>query len=236
MNPESTEVTFCVRGVVSPLLANVYLHYVFDLWVRQWRHRSATGDMVVVRYADDIVLGFEQRSDAERFLQEWRDRMRQFGLELHPDKTRLIEFGRHAAEQRRQGREQAGDVQLSRVHPSLWDDPENRSVHRQAPDYPQTTFSQAQSAEGGASASVAHASRATRAVVALGRAGLVQLPRGAGQYRQSERLPQSGSSALVPRASATGPTPSDDLGSVSYSGPSLASQCQDSAPSSERAL
>ena len=89
-------------AVVSPLLANVYLHYVFDLWVRRWRRRSATGDMIVVRYADDIVLGFEHRADAERCLQEWTDRMRAFGLDLHPDKTRLIEFGRHAAEQRTQ--------------------------------------------------------------------------------------------------------------------------------------
>jgi group II intron reverse transcriptase/maturase len=88
-------------AVASPLLANVYLHYVFDLWVRRWRRHSATGDMIVVRYADDIVLGFEHRADAERFLEEWRNRMRSFGLELHPDKTRLIEFGRHAAEQRK---------------------------------------------------------------------------------------------------------------------------------------
>jgi group II intron reverse transcriptase/maturase len=73
-------------AVVSPLLANVYLHYVFDLWVRRWRRQSATGDMVVVRYADDIVLGFEHRADAERFHEEWRDRMRSFGLELPPDK------------------------------------------------------------------------------------------------------------------------------------------------------
>lgn len=80
-------------AVASPVLANVYLHYVFDLWVRQWRRRSATGDMIVVRYADDAVLGFEHRSDAERFLQEWKDRLRQFGLELHPDKTRLIDSG-----------------------------------------------------------------------------------------------------------------------------------------------
>jgi len=97
-----TEVGTPQGAVASPLLANIYLHYVFDLWVRQWRHRSATGDMMVVRYADDIVLGFEHRSEAERFLREWQDRMRQFGLELHPDKTRLIEFGRHAAEQRTQ--------------------------------------------------------------------------------------------------------------------------------------
>jgi RNA-directed DNA polymerase len=97
-----TEVGTPQGAVASPLLANVYLHYVFDLWVQHWRKHHATGDAVVVRYADDIVMGFEHRADAERFLQEWKDRMRKFGLELHPDKTRLIEFGRHAAENRKQ--------------------------------------------------------------------------------------------------------------------------------------
>jgi RNA-directed DNA polymerase len=87
--------------VASPLLANVFLHYAFDLWVKQWRTRFATGDMIVVRYADDFVVGFQHRRDAERFLQELGGRMEKFGLELHPEKTRLIEFGRFAAENRR---------------------------------------------------------------------------------------------------------------------------------------
>ena len=85
---------------VSPLLANVYLHYVFDLWADQWRRRHARGEVVLVRFADDYVVGFEHREDAERFLAELRDRFAQFGLELHPEKTRLIEFGRFAAENR----------------------------------------------------------------------------------------------------------------------------------------
>src|SRR2546427_2748724 len=97
-----TEVGTPQGAVASPLLANIYLHYVFDLWVQRWRKHQATGDMIAVRYADDIVLGFEHRTDAEQFLQHWRDRMRQFGVELHPDKTRLIEFGRHAADTRKQ--------------------------------------------------------------------------------------------------------------------------------------
>ena len=89
-------------AVVSPLLANVYLHYVFDLWVETWRKKVARGDVIVVRYADDLVLGFQNRADAQRFLWEFRDRLARFGLELHPDKTRLIEFGRFAVRNRKQ--------------------------------------------------------------------------------------------------------------------------------------
>lgn len=88
-------------AVISPLLANIYLHYVFDLWALQWRKRHAQGNVIFVRYADDIVVGFARKTDAERFLAEMRDRLRQFALTLHPDKTRLIEFGRFAAEDRK---------------------------------------------------------------------------------------------------------------------------------------
>ncbi len=84
-------------SVISPLLANVYLHYVFDLWAERWRRREATGDMIIVRYADDIVVGFEHEADARRFWDAMRERLREFALSLHPDKTRLIEFGRFAA-------------------------------------------------------------------------------------------------------------------------------------------
>ncbi len=91
-------------GSISPLLANVYLHYVFDLWVHRWRQRPGHGDVVVVRYADDFVVGFQHRTDAEQFLGELRQRLARFHLELHPDKTRLVEFGRFAArDRRRQG-------------------------------------------------------------------------------------------------------------------------------------
>jgi RNA-directed DNA polymerase len=89
-------------GSASPLLANVYLHYVFDLWVRAWRRQQARGDMIVVRFADDIVLGFQYKSEAERFREELAQRLRKFRLELHPDKTRLVEFGRFAADNRQQ--------------------------------------------------------------------------------------------------------------------------------------
>jgi len=89
------------RGaVISPLLANIYLHYVFDLWAQQWRRREAKGDMVVVRYADDLVVGFEHEAEARRFWDAMRIRFEQFSLELHGDKTRLLEFGRYAIERR----------------------------------------------------------------------------------------------------------------------------------------
>ncbi len=84
-------------SVISPLLANIYLHYAFDLWAEQWRRREAKGDMIVVRYADDIILGFEHEAEARRFLDVMRERLAKFALSLHPDKTRLIEFGRFAA-------------------------------------------------------------------------------------------------------------------------------------------
>ena len=87
-------------GSASPLLANVYLHYVFDLWVQAWRQKHAHGDVIVVRFADDIVLGFQVKSDAERFWAELAERFRKFHLELHPEKTRLLEFGPYAAEHR----------------------------------------------------------------------------------------------------------------------------------------
>ena len=85
-------------SVISPLLANVYLHYVFDLWAERWRRREATGDMIMVRYADDLVVGFQHETDARRFWDAMRERLREFSLSLHPDKTRLIEFGRFAAQ------------------------------------------------------------------------------------------------------------------------------------------
>ncbi len=103
---EDGAVTASDRGtgqgsVISPLLANIYLHYVFDLWAERWRRREATGDMIIVRYADDIVVGFAHEMDARRFLDEMRERLGKHSLSLHPEKTRLIEFGRHAAENRK---------------------------------------------------------------------------------------------------------------------------------------
>ena len=88
-------------SVISPLLGNIYLHYVLDLWAKRWRKREATGDMIIVRYADDVVVGFEREDDAGRFLDAMRVRLEEFTLSLHPDKTRLLEFGRFAAARRK---------------------------------------------------------------------------------------------------------------------------------------
>ncbi len=107
-------------AVISPLLANIYLHYVFDLWAQQWRQRQAQGTVIIVRYVDDIVAGFAHQTDAERFLAEMGERLRQFALRLHPDKTRLIEFGRYAAGTARKARPwQTGQLRLPRLHPYL---------------------------------------------------------------------------------------------------------------------
>src|SRR6516164_8051945 len=98
--PFEVEVIFCVQGATSPLLANVYLHYVFDLWATRWRRHEATGDMILMRYADDIVVGFEHEADARRFWDDMRKRFEEFPLSPNQDKTRMIEFGRFAAERR----------------------------------------------------------------------------------------------------------------------------------------
>jgi RNA-directed DNA polymerase len=103
---ENGVVTVSERGtgqgaVISPLLANIYLYYVLDLWANRWRQRETTGDMIIVRYADDFIVGFQHESDARRFLDEMRERLKKFALTLHPEKTRLIEFGRFAAERRK---------------------------------------------------------------------------------------------------------------------------------------
>jgi group II intron reverse transcriptase/maturase len=120
-------------AVVSPLIANVYLHYTFDLWADVWRRRMANGDVIIVRYADDLVMGFQHWADAMRFLEEFKERLAKFGLELHPDKTRLIEFGRYAARDRKQrGEGETGDLQLLGLYPLLWAAPQDQDLHRLA--------------------------------------------------------------------------------------------------------
>ena len=119
-------------AVISPLLANIYLHYVFDLWAQQWRKRHARGNVILVRYADDIVAGFEHKADAERFRASLNERMARFALTLHQEKTRLIEFGRSAAANRQRrglgkaSTSSAGEFQLPGVHAYLRTHPARR--------------------------------------------------------------------------------------------------------------
>jgi RNA-directed DNA polymerase len=96
-----SEVGTVQGGSISPLLSNIYLHYVLDLWVQRWRQKQANGEMIFVRFADDFVAGFQHRQEAERHLVELRERIAKFGLELHADKTRIVEFGRYAEQNRR---------------------------------------------------------------------------------------------------------------------------------------
>jgi RNA-directed DNA polymerase len=104
-------------AVISPLLGNIYLHYVFDLWAERWRRQEARGDVIVVRYADDLVAGFEHENDARRFLDAMRERFAAFSLLLHPAKTRVIEFGRRAAVQSQETRcQQTGHLRVSGLH------------------------------------------------------------------------------------------------------------------------
>jgi len=114
----------------SPMLSNVYLNYVFDLWIRWWRESRCHGEMIVVRYADDFVIGFEHRAEAEACLDELRARFAKFGLKLHDGKTRLLEFGRFAATNRkRRGEKRQQTLRLPRVHTQVCEAKERREFH-----------------------------------------------------------------------------------------------------------
>ena len=140
-------------GSASPLLANVYLHYVFDLWVQAWRQKCAHGDVIVVRFADDIVVGFRDKADADQFRAELTERMRKFNLELHPEKTRLLEFGPFAIEQPAEAwRRETGDVQLPRLYAHLREEEEQWNVYGVAADDTQETADEAERGESRASA------------------------------------------------------------------------------------
>jgi RNA-directed DNA polymerase len=114
-------------SVISLLLANVHLHYCFDLWAERWRRQEAHGDMIIVRYADDLVTGFEHEDDARRFLDAMRERLEAFALTLHSDKTRLIEFGRHAATNRKT--RGLGKPETFVARQSGWEHSDNQDGH-----------------------------------------------------------------------------------------------------------
>lgn len=169
-------------GVISPLLANIYLHYVFDLWTHQWRGRHARGDVMIVRYADDSVLGFESKADVDRFLEDLKGRFAQFGLTLNEDKTRVLQFGRFAAQARaKQGASKAADVRLPWVHPHLWEIPVERLVPTEAADLGEANACPTQGDSTGADAPHARADPRGRPLAAARSPGVLQLPRRTGQ-------------------------------------------------------
>jgi len=168
--------------VISPLLANVYLHYAFDLWAKRWREREATGDMIIVRYADDIITGFQYESDARRFRDAMRERLGEFALSLHPDKTRLIRVRPLRGGQSRAARvRQAGNLPFPGPNVHL-----RQVARRQVPDpQEEPTRPHAGQAQGHqAGVATAHASVDTRTgqVAGTRRARGLQLPRRADQH------------------------------------------------------
>jgi len=208
---------------VSPLLANIYLHYVFDLWAHQWRTRHARGDMVITRFADDYVVGFEHRDDADRFWADLRDRLAKFGLELNAEKTRLIRFGRFAAQQRKErdlgkpetfqflgfthisGKTRKGRFMLKRITDSKRSQVklhalEGELLRRRDQPVPE---------QGRWLASVPARAR--------------QLLRRAGQPAGAARLPLRGRPALVHGAPASQPAHASDLGADATSARTMAS-------------
>ncbi len=178
-----------LRGaVISPLLANIYLHFCFDLWAQRWRRRHARGRVLYVRYADDIVAGFEHKEDAQRFLAELRVRLEKFALTLHPEKTRLIEFGRFAAASRarrglRKPRRSAFWASFISVgaHVPGTSSSSGRHVRRDARE--------TESPQGGAAATNARADPGAGSMAGASGARIFRVLRGADQRGESDGVP-----------------------------------------------
>jgi RNA-directed DNA polymerase len=197
-------------AVISPLLANLYLHYALDLWAERYRRREATGDMILVRYADDFIVGFEHEHDARRFLDALRERLKEFALSLHPEKTRLIEFGRFAADNRQRrglgkpetftflgftficSKSKRGRFQIRR-----------KSRRDRAGEDPR--------AQGGAATAHAPVDSRTGKMAEAGRHRLLQLPCGADQQSDARRLPLLCHRTLEADAPAAQPNGRHDL-------------------------
>jgi RNA-directed DNA polymerase len=200
-------------AVISPVLANLYLHYVLDLWVEAWRKKQAHGDVIIVRYADDAVLGFEHREDAEHFLEQLRERLAKFGLELHPEKTRLIEFGRFAAERRKKrGARKPETFNFLGFTHILWDQPPDGQIHDPPEDDRQANGSQAQRNSSATAQAHARARPGNREVAAAGGDGVFPISRYSRQLGAAASVSQRRALELAPGASASQPTSSHELG------------------------
>jgi group II intron reverse transcriptase/maturase len=199
-------------SVISPLLANLYLHYVFDLWAERWRRREAKGDMILVRYADDIVVGFQYESDARRFWDAMRERLGEFALSLHPDKTRLIEFGRFAAANReRRGSGKPETFDFSRLHLHL-----RKIPRRQVPD-PQEKSTRPRAGQvvgnqGGAAKAYAPVDTGAGQMAGSGCTRVLQLLRRTDQQPRALGLSPPHRRSLAAHAPAAQPERQHDLG------------------------
>jgi hypothetical protein len=218
-----------------PLLANIYLHYVLDLWFQQWRRKQARGDVIITRYADDFIVGFQFRSDAVQFLAELRERLRRFALELHPEKTRLILFGRFAVQMRRErgfrkpetfnylgftdicGKSKAGFYLLER-----------RTMRKRMNAKLKEIKAELQRKR--------HLPIPEQGAWLRGGARLLRLSRGAHQHPEAGAIPLSGCPALVSGAQASEPTLSDDLRTDGSPGGTLDSACSHPASLAHRAV
>jgi hypothetical protein len=207
-------------SVISPLLANIYLHYGLDLWAARWRHREATGDMIIVRYADDFIVGFQHESDARRFLEEMRERLGKFALSLHLEKTRTHRVRTLCGGTPQAARaQQAGDLQLPGLHFHLRQDPFGQ--------IPTSTENPAGPYEGEATgdqgeAETVHAPADPRdgEMAGASRARLLQLSRSADQWLRTPRVPAS--RPLAAHAAASQSEGSDHVGTDDAAGRRLA--------------
>ncbi|WP_456306467.1 reverse transcriptase domain-containing protein [Paraburkholderia caledonica] len=175
-------------AVASPLFANVYLHYAFDLWANRWRRREAKGNVIIVRYADDIVVGFEYEADARRFWDAMRARLEEFALTLHPDKTRLLEFGRYAAANRQKSWSwTAGDLHLSGFHIYLRQ-VSSRCLPASTEDSWRPHAGETQAGQEGASAAHARPDTSARKVAKAGGARVLCVSRGSHKLARARRV------------------------------------------------
>jgi RNA-directed DNA polymerase len=217
-------------SVISPLLANVYLHYVFDLWAERWRRREATGDMIIIRYADDTVVGFEHEADARRFWDAMRARLEEFALTLHADKTRLIEFGRFAAARRaRRGLRQTGELPLPGLHPHLRQDAPGL-VPAQAEEPARPHAGDSPGGEGGPAAAHASADPRPGALAEAGGHRLLCLPWGADEPSSTPGLPVPRHRSMATCASAPEPEGRLDVAADHEVGRGLAPQALRPSP------
>ena len=223
-------------AVISPLLANIYLHYVFDLWAQQWRQRHARGDVIMVRYADDIVVGFEHQADAERFMAEMRERLAAFALTLHGEKTRLIRFGRFAAQNRRERGEGKPETFNFLGFTHICGRSRRGGFLLIAEDTPRPDASAVAGDPGGVAAPDAHDDRGTGRLAAAGDGWVLCLSCRTDQLRCPGGIPRPRDPPLAAHAAAAQPEGQDVVAADRRACRPLAPKAAHHAPLAQRTL